>query len=348
MTGEGQAESGVRDCHSHTTEGAMGAMKAATLAITIGLLGTPALLVTPAQAEPWPQRTVTLITPMAAGTAADFAARLYANALAKRWGKAVIVDNRPGGDQITGTTAFARMNDDHALLFTNTSPIAVHPVIYEKLPYDPVRDFLPISTASDIFVAIAATESLKVTSVEDLVKLARTQSGKINWASAPGITQYVFATFERRSQLGMTRVPYRELAPALQDLSEGRIHVMAHSLSALMPVLQAGTARLLAVHNRQRAAIAPEVPTVVEAGYSELAFDGFCGLFAWRHMSKELIERIAADVRAIATDPVIGERLASVGQVARGSTPAEFSAALEQQRAAAEAMVRVVGITPNM
>jgi tripartite-type tricarboxylate transporter receptor subunit TctC len=325
----------------------MGAMRAATLAITISLLSTPELSVTPSHAEPWPQRTVTFITPMAVGTATDFAARLFANALAERWGKPVIVENRPGGDEIIGITAFARMNDDHVLLFSNSSPIAVHPVTYEKLPYDPIRDFLPISLASDIFVAIAASESLKVTSVADLVKLARAQSGKINWASAPGISQYVFAAFERRAGLEMTLVPYREPALALQDLSEGRIHVMAHSLTVLMPLVQAGKARLLVVNNCQRAAIAPDVPTAIEAGYSELTYEGFNGLFGWRGMPTEVRERIAADVRAVAADPLVGERLASAGQVARGSTPAEFSAALEQLRAAATAMVRAVGTMPN-
>jgi tripartite-type tricarboxylate transporter receptor subunit TctC len=328
-------------------EDAMGPVKAGTLAITISLLGIPALSIAPSQAEPWPQRTVTFITPTAVGTATDFAARLFANALAEHWDKPIIVENRPGGDMIIGVAAFARMNDDHVLLFSNSSPIAVHPVTYEKLPYDPVRDFLPISLASDIFVAIAVSEFLKVWSVDDLVKLARAQSGKMNWASAPGITQYVFAAFERRAGLGMTLVPYRDLAPLLQDLSEGRIHVAAHSLSALMPLVQAGKARLLVVSNHQRAAIAPDVPTAIEAGYSELTYEGFSGLFGWRGMPSELRERIAADVRAVAADPVVGERLARAGQVARGSTPAEFSAALGQQRAAATAMVRIVGAMPN-
>jgi len=325
----------------------MNAMKAATLAISISLLGTPALSVIPSQAGSWPQRTVTLMTPMAVGTATDFAARLFANALAERLGKPVIVENRPGGDSITGITAFARVNDDHVLLFSNSSPIAVHPVIYQKLPYDPVRDFLPISTASNIFVAIAAAEPLKIASVNDLVKAARAQPGKFNWASAPGLPQYVFAGFDKSAGLGMTQVPYRELAPALQDLSEGRIHVMAHSLSALLPLLQAGTARLLVLNNRERAVIASDVPTAIEAGYPELAFDGFCGLFGRRGMPEELRERIAADVRAVAADPLVGERLASVGQAARGSTPAEFSLALKQQRATATAMVRAIGIMPN-
>jgi len=325
----------------------MRAMKAATLAITISFLSAPALAITPSRAEPWPQRTVTFITPTAVGTGTDFAARLFASALAERWGKPVIVENRPGDDMITGTTAFARMNDDHILLFSNSSPIAVHPATYGKLPYDPVRDFFPISTASDIFVAVAASETLKVTSVGDLVKLARAQSGKINWASAPGITQYVFAAFERRAGLEMTLVPYRGPALALQDLSEGRIHVMAHSLTVLMPLVQAGKARLLVVNNRQRAAIAPEVPTAIEAGYSELTYEGYIGLFGWRGMATELRERIAADVRAVTADPLVGERLESAGQAAHGSTPAEFSAALEQVRADATAMVRAVGAMPN-
>ena len=338
---------GHHRANSSKTEGAMGAMKAAVLAVTIGVLGTLPLSVTPSRADSWPQRTVTLITPMAVGTATDFAARLFANALAERWGKPVIVENRPGGDSIPGTAAYARMNDDHVLLFSNSSPIAVHPVIYQKLPYDPVRDLLPISTATDIFVAVAATQSLNITSVSDLVKTALAQPGKLNWAAAPGLPQYVFAGFEKRAGLGMTQVPYRELAPALQDLSDGRVHVMAHSLSALLPLVQAGKARLLVVNNRQRAVIAPEVPTAMEAGYPELAFDGFCGVFGWRGMPEELRERIAADVRAVAADPLVGQRLANLGQVARGSTPAEFSLALERQRATATVMVRAVGIISN-
>jgi tripartite-type tricarboxylate transporter receptor subunit TctC len=316
---------------------------AATLAITISLLGTPALSITPSQAEPWPQRTVTLITPSAVGTATDFAARLFANGLSERWGKPVIVENRPGGDMIIGTAAFARINDDHVLLFSNSSPMAVHPVTYEKLPYDPIRDFVPISLASDIFVAIAASESLKIASIGDLIKLARAQPGEINWASAPGITQYVFAAFEKRAALGMTLVPYRDLAPLLQDLSEGRIHVVAHSLSALMPLVQAGKARLLVVNNHRRAASAPDVPTAIEAGHPELTYEGLNGLFGWRGMPRELRERIAGDVRAVAADPIVGERLAIAGQVAHGSTPAEFSAVLEQVRAAATTMVHVIG-----
>jgi tripartite-type tricarboxylate transporter receptor subunit TctC len=325
----------------------MRVMKAVGLIVAIGLMGTAAPTIRPARAASWPQRTVTLITPMAAGTATDFAARLFASKLSERWGKPVIVENHPGGDQIVGIETFTRKKDDHVLLFSTSAPIAVEPVIHEKLSYDPVRDLLPISTASNIFVAIAATASLNLTSVEGLVKLARAEAGKINWASAPGLTQYVFAAFDRRAGLEMTFVPYSTLGPALQDLSNGRIQVMAHSLSALLPLVQAGRARLLVVNNSQRAAIAPEVPTAVEAGYPELAYEGFCGFFGWSGMPRELRERIAADVGAVASDPIVRERLASVGQIAHGSTPAEYSSALARQRARTTAAVRAIGLMPT-
>jgi tripartite-type tricarboxylate transporter receptor subunit TctC len=119
--------------------------------------------------------------------------------------------------------------------------------------------------------------------------------------------------------------------------------VVTHSLSALLPVAQAGKARFLAVANRQRAEIVRDVPTAVEAGYPELAMDGFCGLFGWADMPTELREKIAADVRDVAADPVIAKRLATAGQVAHGSTPNEFATALAQQRARMATIVRAVG-----
>jgi tripartite-type tricarboxylate transporter receptor subunit TctC len=325
----------------------MGALRTTVFALATGLAAASSLLTTPSRAEPWPHRSVRFIAPIGPGTALDLTARLYADRLAARWGQPVIVENRPGGDTIIGVSGFARANDDHTLLFSISSPAVVLPVTHEKLPYDPVRDLVPISTASDIFIAIAATASLKIDSLADLVRLARSQPGTLNWAAGPGLPQYVFAAFEKGAGLGMTSVSYREVVPSLQDLSEGRIHVVAHSLSALLPVVQAGKVRLLAVANRQRPEIVPDVPTVVEAGYPELAMDGFCGLFGWAGMPSELREQIAADVRAVAADAVIAQRLAAVGQVARGSTPAEFALVLAQQRDRMAAFVRAIGANPS-
>jgi tripartite-type tricarboxylate transporter receptor subunit TctC len=325
----------------------MGALHLAALAITTSLAVGSGVLSTPLQAEPWPQRVVRFVTPIGPGTALDFTARLFADRLSERWSEPVIIENRPGADSIIGVSAFARANDDHTLLFSISSPVAVLPVIHERLPYDPVRDLVPISTASDIFIGIAAAEALKVSSLADLVSLARSQPGKLSWAAGPGLPHYMFAAFEKGARLGMASISYRDVGPSLQDLGEGRIHVVVHSLSALLPLLQAGRIRLLAVANRQRAQVVPDVPTATEAGYPELAMDGFCGLFGWAGMPDELLEHIATDVRAVAADPVIAQRLASAGQAARGSTPAEFALALAQQRARMAAIVHAIGGNPG-
>ena len=295
------------------------------------------------RAQTWPERPVRLIVPIGPGTGADVAARIFAEKLRERWGQPVIIENRPGGDGITGVAAFAKMNDDHALLFATSSPIAVEPVIHDNLPYDPVRDLVPISMASDIFIVIAAAESLKAKSLAELVATARAQPGKLNWAAGPGQPQYVFAAFLQTAGLDLAGISYREVAPALQDLGTGRIHVLAHALTAVLPLIQAGQAELLAVANSQRASIAPDVPTVVEAGFPELHMDGFCGFYGWRGMRNDLRERIAADVAAVAHDPDVPGKLATTGQAARAGTPAEFAAALQAQRDRIAAFAAALG-----
>jgi len=285
-----------------------------------------------AQTEHWPQRTVRFIVPAGTGTAIDFAARLYADKLSERWSKPVVIENRPGGDGITGVAAFAATNDDHTLLFAHSAPVAVQPVIQEKLPYDPLRDLVPISIASDIFIAIAAAESAQAASIADFIARARAHSPAFNWAAGPGLPQYVFGAFLKKAGLDLTLVSYREVPPLLQDIGAGRIQVVAHSLAAVRPVLQSGKARLLATANSQRSSIAPDVPTAVEAGFPDLRMDGFCGLYGRRGLSNELRERIARDVRTVAAETGVIARLESTGQAARVSTPAEFTTALDALR----------------
>jgi tripartite-type tricarboxylate transporter receptor subunit TctC len=283
-----------------------------------------------AQSETWPQRPVRFIVPAGTGTAIDFAARLYADKLADRWNKPVIVENRAGGDGITGVAAFAAINDDHTLLFAHSAPVAVQPVIQDKLPYDPQRDLIPISIASDIFIVVALSEGVPAKSMTEFVAHARTKT--FNWAAGPGLPQYVFGAFLKKAGLDSTMVSYREVPPLLQDLSAGRIHVVAHSLAAVRPLVQPGKVRLLVTANGQRASIAPDVPTAVEAGFPDLRMDGFCGLYGARGLPEGLRDRIARDIRAVATDASVIARLESTGQAARASSPAEFAAALDSLR----------------
>jgi tripartite-type tricarboxylate transporter receptor subunit TctC len=283
-----------------------------------------------AQAEVWPQRPVRFIVPAGTATAIDFAARLYADKLTERWNKPVIIENRAGGDGITGVAAFAATNDDHTLLFAHSAPVAVQPVIQDKLPYDPQRDLIPLSIASDIFIVVALSESVPAKSMTEFVAHARANT--FNWAAGPGLPQYVFGAFLKKAGLNSTMLSYREVPSLLQDLGAGRIQVVAHSLAAVRPLVESGKARLLVTANGQRASIAPDVPTAVEAGFPDLRMDGFCGLYGGRRLPEQLREKIARDVRAVATDANLIARLESTGQAARASSPAEFATALDGLR----------------
>jgi tripartite-type tricarboxylate transporter receptor subunit TctC len=307
----------------------------------IGLLGMLGALAgtAAAQSNAWPQRTVKLIVPLSPGTATDVTARLYADRLSQRWGKPVVVENRPGPDGLAAVTAFVGARDDHTLLFSFGGPVTVNPVLHEKLPYEPGRDLVPIISASDSFLAIAAAASLNITSLADLAKRARAEPGKLNWAATPGMPQFALTGFINGAKLDMVQVAYRDFTPALQDLSEGRISVAATGLLPLMPLGQAGKAKILAVTSRQRSAAAPDVLTVVEAGFPDAVAEGFQGFFGWRDMPNALRDQIAADVRAIAPS-MPADRLIALGQVVRVGSTADFAAMLAEQHNRVKAIVQ--------
>ena len=294
-------------------------------------------------ADPWPQHTVRLIVPIGSGSGPDVAARAYAERLAAAWKRPVVVENRPGAEGLVGVSAFAGMRDDHALLFSPAAPITVFPFTQENLAYDPARDFVPISSATDTFGAIAVPASLKAASLAELVALARAQPGKLNWGSGGGAFPILLAGLARTAHLDVAQVSYREQNLAIQDLAEGRIHYLATTLTALLPLVQSGKIRLLAVTNKARAPMASGVPTAAEAGHPELEFEGLVGFFAGRDMPPPLRDRISADIRTVAAEPMLAERLAGAGQIVHASTAAEFAGAIEDQRARIEAITRLIG-----
>jgi tripartite-type tricarboxylate transporter receptor subunit TctC len=294
-------------------------------------------------AEPWPQRAVNLIVPFGSGSGPDVAARIYAEQLAVRWKQPVVVDNRTGAEGLIGVSAFAGTRDDHTLLFSPAAPITVYPFTQVKIPYDPDRDLVPLSSAANTFGVIAVTTSANVRSIPELVELARAQPGKLNWASGGGAFPILIAGFAKGANLDLVRVFYRQPNLASQDLAEGRIQILASSLTPLLPIAQSGKVHLLAVTNKTRAPIAPDVPTAIEAGHPELEFDGLTGFFGWRNMPPELRDRIAADVRAVAAEAGVAEQLAKVGQIVHASTPAEFARDIDEQRGRISSIVRLLG-----
>ncbi len=294
-------------------------------------------------AQNWPQRAVRIILPLPPGAGADFAARLFADRLSARWGQPVIVENRQGADGIPAVTGFVAAHDNHTLLFSFGGVITINPLLYDKLPYDPARDLVPISPVTNTFLAIAATQSLQVDTIEGLMGAIRAQPGKLNWAATPGLPLYAFDALLKSNNLDMTQVAYRDFTPALQDFGQGRIHVAATSIVPLLIQAKTSNARVLAVLNRERFPTAPQVPTIREAGHPELTLDAIVGVYGWRDIPTDLKERISADIRAVGADPDIGAKLIAGGSTVTTGTPAEFAAAIAEQRAKVAAFAALIG-----
>lgn len=292
----------------------------------------------------WPTHHVRIIVPISAGSTTDTAARLFADGLAKRWGQPVVVENRSGADTHIATAEFIKARDDHTLLWGIPSAFTINPLLLGIAPYDP-QDLVPISaTASPVRLVMVHT-GVPARSLGDLARLARAEPGRLLWGAPPGIPRYVFAAFLRRQSLDMPYVPYRDFGSALIDLGEGRLQVWATAGLGAIGLVQSGKARIIAVLEARRVPMLPEVATAAEAGYPEMAtIDGFMGLFGWRDIPAALRDKIAGEVQAIAKEPVVRSRLEAMGQVALGTTPAEFAAAIEKQRLQIGELARLIDL----
>ena len=320
--------------------------KIALLAIVIAL-SVLSLHAVPARAQTWPQRSVKFVLPLGPGAGADISARLFADQLTKRWGRPVVVENRPGGDGVIAINAVLSARDDHTLLWGPSSTFVGHPYTLDKLPYDP-RELLPVARVSSTVVCLAVPASLNAGSLKELLALAREQRGKFNWASVTTVTDIIIAGYLKSAGIDMTHVSYRDAVSALNDLIEGRIHLYSAACAIVRAQAQAGRIRLLAVMNRTRAP-GLDLPTASEAGVPELSFDGLVGLVAARAsgLGDAVRDRIAADVKAVAADPAIVERLTATAQIVTPGSAAEFTASIDEQAAHLAVTAKVLGIKPK-
>ena len=257
----------------------------------------------------------------------------------------MVVENRPGGDAFVAINAVIGAHDNHVLLFAPASTFTAHPYLHDKLPYD-INDLVPIARVTNTLIGVGVPTSLGANTLTELAAKVRAEPGKLNYASVTGANDLLFAGFLKTENLNMAKVPYRDPVQAINDLAEGRIHSFVAACAILRPQIQAGKVKVVALTNRQHAAALPEIPTAEEAGFKSLAFDGLVGLLGPRDMPLAIRERIAADIREIAADPTILARLSSSGQVISPGTPAEFAAALEDQRSTVAAIGKSLGITP--
>jgi tripartite-type tricarboxylate transporter receptor subunit TctC len=257
----------------------------------------------------------------------------------------VVVENRPGGDGIIAITTFVNAHDDHILLFSPSGTFTVHPFMHDKLPYD-AGDLVPIARVSNTVLGIAVPAILRVGSLTELIELVRSRPATLNWAPTSGLVDIVTSAFLKTADLNMARVPYRDTVQGLNDLIEGRIQMYVAALATVRPQMEAGKIKIVALTNRERSPLSPDVPTAFEAGFPGLTVEGLVGLFGPRNMSSDTRERIAADVLALAADQTIGAGLAATGQVLNAGTPADFAASIEEQRARVATAAKDLGLKP--
>src|SRR5256885_12514842 len=313
------------------------------LLIAFGALTALGIHSAQAQTQSWPTRSVRFLVPLGPGSGVDITARLIADKLAAKWGKPVVVENKPGGDAILAITAFTQANDDHTLLMAPTSTFTAHPFLHEKLPYE-VKELVPIARVSNTVVAVGVPTSLGINTIDDLLKRAKAEPGKLNSASATGPNHFVAAGFLKQAGADIARVPYRDAVQAINDLAESRIQLYVAAYAIMRPQVQAGKVKVIAITNSERAPMLPDVPTAKESGHPALGIDGLVGLFGPKEMAKELRDRIAADVMAAAADPDVAAKISSTGQIVRPGGADEFAKEIDVQSKVVSAAAAAAGV----
>lgn len=304
-----------------------------------------ALIGSAAAQQTYPSRTVRLFLPYGAASATDIAARLFADRLTRLWGKPVVVENRPGGEGLVSLNAFVAAHDDHTLWWGPAGAFNVLPYQQDTVSFNLKRDIVPIVSISNVALAVSVPASMKIETMDQLVKLVRSEPGKFNASAANGISDFLLFGFFKKMNLDVTDVPYRDIMQAPNDLVGGRIQVLATSLAVVQPLAKAGRIKVLLVTSEQRAPSMPEVPTAAEAGYPDLTFNSLGGVFGPPGMSDKVRESIAADFRKVAkADPVIATRLGTTGQILTIEGPSAFAEGVAQQREKLAALAKVLGL----
>jgi tripartite-type tricarboxylate transporter receptor subunit TctC len=283
--------------------------------------------------EPWPARPVRLIVPFAAGGATDVVARMLGQKLSVRWGQPVVIENRAGAGGNLGADMVAKSpGDGYTLLFASGS-IAINPHIYKRLPFDTEKDLVPITNVASGPMLVVVSERSPVKNVKELVALAKSKPGTVNFGSAGVGSQVHMAgeSFAHAAQVEITHVPYKGEAVAYNDLIAGQIQMMVGNFAAASALLGNGRLRALAVTGKTRSQQLPDVPTAAESGLPGFENIGWFGLFAPASTPQEVRARIERDTAAVLGETDVKARLYVQGMKPVGNSSAEFAAALTQE-----------------
>jgi tripartite-type tricarboxylate transporter receptor subunit TctC len=278
-------------------------------------------------AATFPERPVRLIDPYAPGGGSGVLARILSERLSPLWGKQIVVDNRPGAAGALGTEmAMRAAPDGHTLVMGTSGSIAINPSIYPKLPYDPVRDLVAITQTSEQVSALALHPAVPANSVKELISLARSQPGKLNFSSAAhGSTGHLSGElFNQLAKVDTRHVPYKGSGPAAVALIAGEVQMMIGNVLTLLPHIQSGRIKAIAVTSRARSPSLPNLPTIAEAGVPGYEAMGWNGVFSPARTPRAIVEKLNADIVRVLNMPDVRERLAAMGSTPVGGTPEQF------------------------
>ncbi len=306
-----------------------------------------ALAAATASAQQYPVRPVRLIVPYPPGGPTDLIGRVTAELLAKRLGQQVIVDNRGGAATVIGAEIAARAPaDGYTLLLATITTLAVTPALQKKLPYDPERDFVPISMLAAQPYLLAATNSLPATSVKQLVAYAKANPGKLSFGSA-GVGAGAHLAGEMlkyMAAIDVVHIPYKGTGPAITDLISGQVGYMFGGISAIYPHVQAGKLRALAVSSEKRSPSLPDIPTVAEGGVTGYGTSTWNSLVVPRGTPVAIVTRLNAETVAALGQPEVRERLRAQGIDPDPGTPAQLAAHIKSERARFDKLIKAIGL----
>jgi tripartite-type tricarboxylate transporter receptor subunit TctC len=298
------------------------------LRLAAGAAALSAIPPVPAAAQAYPDRRVRIVVPYSAAGPTDVVVRILSDRLSAAWGKPVVVENRAGGGGNIGTEVVARASPDGYTLLATSSTHVINASLYEKLPYDPFKDFTPITQLGTFALIWVVHPSTPVKTLDELVAMAKARPGRVTVGNggngAP--TQLCAMLFAQVAGIDFLHIPYKGGAPASAGVVAGHVMAMCNNAANAIPQVRGGTLRALAVAGAQRLPAMPELPTVAELGYPGFEASGWLGLFGPANLSSHITAKLYADTVQILKSRDVQENLVKQGYGVVGSTPEEFAA----------------------
>lgn len=311
-------------------------------------IGIAAVVASPVFAQSYPEKAVRVIVPFAPAGSTDIVARIMSQKLAERLKQSVVIDNRGGGGGNIGSDLVAKAHPDgYTLLVGTVGSLTINPSLYRKMPYDPLKDLTPIAYFGSTPNVLVVHPSLPVKSVKELISLARSKPGQLNYASAGtgGSVHLAGELFKNLAKVDMVHVPYKGSGPALIDLLGGQTQLMFSTMPPALPHVKTGRLRALGMTGAKRSPLIPDLPTIAESGLPGYEITQWWGLLGPPAMPAAVVTRLNSEVNASLQQPDVKERFASEGADTAPNTPGWFASYMKSEVAKWAKLVKASGAT---